>query len=379
MASRICFPRMQPCTPGLGQSTASSWETLRCIMNEQQTSGQGPDRDKYLNVKLLKIFSLVGKRLQDDMTNFRSITSVAVALGISKNDVFYTLDELDKHYGLELVDRQNARLTETGRAVLVWAHRVVDEYERGHRLPVDGKEQVVLGVSGLAATFVLPTVVSPFLLRENGKVHISIHEGTGTDLLMVLRRGLLQAVLCQVPDTIEHGYLVHHTLQRGIPTVMIASKDNKPWGNRQTWEDWQMKIRLTDISNDQAVCIFEEDLEEVLPALRKLSRTQSLVSVRRYSTIMSVLGPGMVGFVPLLKEGHKEFNYPGHDELAMYFIHEADRIPTRSFGLWYRQDEPPSGATERFLSMVAAQFGTTPTWGAPIDKPEPPEVNVTPP
>src|SRR5262245_44914294 len=111
------------------------------------------------NLKQLRLLALFADCLDAQKAHYIPIVTAAQTLGCTRQYLSDEIKEIEKIYSAELLDRDHNMVTDWGRELIAWACRTIAEYDRGKMLPVRGKEQIHLGVSGMVAAFLMPGLI----------------------------------------------------------------------------------------------------------------------------------------------------------------------------------------------------------------------------
>ena len=131
-----------------------------------------------------------------------SFSAAARALYTVQSNVSGHIARLERELGVILVDRQRGGLTDEGVAVVERARRVLHELDdiaadmasRGDEVRGDTR----LGVIGTTARWLLPQLLTQ-LERAHPGVHVTVHEGTTTNLIPRLLSQLVDAAIVHLP------------------------------------------------------------------------------------------------------------------------------------------------------------------------------------
>lgn len=271
--------------------------------------------------------------------------------GPGKSTVNYDLRLIKNYFKNDLIILKNGEVTELGQRVYRWAKGVIEAHRAGRRLPIGGREQIIIGATGAVDTFILPGLIGKFLEGREGNVDFRIHLGSIETLLGELTLGHLDAALCGVPDSGAVGDLEPVDVWSNIRTVMIAAERTErlegarndshrtDWRDHRTWLERRNNLRLAELAGE-VVCVFEPDLKGVFAKLPRPARSGARILVERYASIISIVQSGAaVGLVPLLASSPSKSHYPGYQGLLYYHIAEADDVPPRKVCLWRTKEQ----------------------------------------
>lgn len=142
-----------------------------------------------------------------------SLSTAARNCHVSHAAISNGLNELERSLGVQLLIRKRAKgatATAAGRALLVVARRMLKDAAEvesmGHAQP--GMLEGTLSIAcNLALSPVLIPLIASHFAREYPKVELSFHEGTGDEVLRLVRDGQIDVGLAferQVTDDMEY-------------------------------------------------------------------------------------------------------------------------------------------------------------------------------
>ena len=131
-----------------------------------------------------------------------TFSAAARALFTVQSNVSGHISRLEKELGVTLVDRQRGGLTDDGGQVVERARRILREMDdisadmasRGDSVSGDSR----LGVIGTTGRWLMPQLL-PALGRDHPLVHVTVFEGSTTNLIPRLVAGHLDACIVHLP------------------------------------------------------------------------------------------------------------------------------------------------------------------------------------
>lgn len=164
----------------------------------------------------LKVFVTAARTL--------SFTRTAERLFISQPAVSKHIGELEARYRVSLFVRCGSRLelTEAGRAMLVWAERIGDDYRRLRYemslCTAAAEGELRLGASTTVAQYLLPPILARFTTRFPG-VRVSMSSGNSDQIEQALSRRDIDLGFVESPNR-RQG--LHYTVFAPDELVLIA-------------------------------------------------------------------------------------------------------------------------------------------------------------
>jgi len=161
-----------------------------------------------------------------------SFSSAARALYTVQSNISGHISRLEKELGVTLVDRQRGGLTDDGGQVVERARRILREMDdiaadmasRGDSVSGDSR----LGVIGTTARWLMPQLL-PALGREHPLVHVTVFEGSTTNLIPRLVAGHLDAAIVHLP--VDDPELLVEPLFAEDLIVVVHSRH--PWAEEE--------------------------------------------------------------------------------------------------------------------------------------------------
>lgn len=161
-----------------------------------------------------------------------SFSSAARALYTVQSNVSGHIARLEKELGVTLVDRQRGGLTEDGGQVVERARRILREMDdisadmasRGDSVSGDSR----LGVIGTTARWLMPQFL-PLVAEDHPLVHVTIFEGSTSNLLPRLAAGHLDACIVHLP--VDDPELTIEPLFAEDLIVVVHSRH--PWATEE--------------------------------------------------------------------------------------------------------------------------------------------------
>ena len=161
-----------------------------------------------------------------------SFSSAARALYTVQSNVSGHISRLEKELGVILVDRQRGGLTDDGGQVVERARRILREMDdisadmasRGDSVSGDSR----LGVIGTTARWFMPQLL-PAVGRDHPLVHVTIFEGSTTNLIPRLMAGYLDACVVHLP--VDDPELIIEPLFAEDLIVVVHS--SHPWAQEE--------------------------------------------------------------------------------------------------------------------------------------------------
>lgn len=161
-----------------------------------------------------------------------SFSSAARALYTVQSNISGHISRLEKELGVTLVDRQRGGLTDDGVQVVERARRILREMDdiaadmasRGDSVSGDSR----LGVIGTTARWLMPQLL-PALGRDHPLVHVTVFEGSTTNLIPRLVAGHLDAAIVHLP--VDDPELIVEPLFAEDLIVVVHSRH--PWADEE--------------------------------------------------------------------------------------------------------------------------------------------------
>ncbi|HEY4331863.1 MAG TPA: LysR family transcriptional regulator [Ilumatobacteraceae bacterium] len=218
-----------------------------------------------------------------------SFSSAARALYTVQSNVSGHISRLEKELGVILVDRQRGGLTDDGALVVERARRILREMDdisadmasRGDSVSGDSR----LGVIGTTARWLMPQLL-PGLAIDHPLVHVTVFEGSTTNLLPRLMAGHLDACIVHLP--VDDPELVIEPLFAEDLIVVVHS--------RHAWAD-EEELSLSRVASEPLLIppkgtTMRRMLDKAAAAVGTTLRPQAEIDGVRLLTSLAMEGYG---------------------------------------------------------------------------------------
>lgn len=204
-------------------------------------SDTAPDAATFMRSRL----SLRHLRMLAALADTGSLSGAAERLHVTQPAVSKTLAEVEAGLGQTLFARRgrNAGVTEAGKRLLVLAHRLDAELERGSAelgaLASGSTGQLLIGATNASLPRLLPTAIAA-MKAEQPMLTLSVRTHALGSMLDELRQGRLDLVLARMPEHDRPQDLRAHLLG---PTRQVVVMSLKHPLARARQLDWQLLAR----------------------------------------------------------------------------------------------------------------------------------------
>lgn len=183
--------------------------------------------------------------------DLRSFVRAATHCCISQPTLSTQIKKMEDSLGLQIFERSNKKVipTETGKAVIASARRILDEIEHINELaelaqnPLSGNFR--LGAFPTLSTYIFPDLV-PIIKQQLPELRLILIEEKTGQLVELLKQGKLDAVLLALPiaeESLQSEHLFHDVFK------LAVSPDN-PLANKKI-------IKPSDLNQQQLLLLDE--------------------------------------------------------------------------------------------------------------------------
>lgn len=162
-----------------------------------------------------------------------SLSAAARAVGVAQPNASRSIARLERHLGLDLVQRATtgATLTASGLAIVQWGRTTLaaahDLTDGARTLAADGNESIVVAASQTIAEHLLPAWLAG-LRASHPDARIGVHTHNSHDVVDDLLAGRCDVGFVEGPHP-PRG--VHHLVVAGDELVLVTPPDH-PWTRR---------------------------------------------------------------------------------------------------------------------------------------------------
>jgi DNA-binding transcriptional LysR family regulator len=267
-----------------------------------------------------------------------SFSAAATALHTVQSNVSSHMARLERELGVQLVDRQNGRLTEEGLAVLERARRVSSELEAAVADVAALRHEIAgtarIGMIGTTARWLAPLLLDR-MAEVHPKVRLVIGDGTSATLEPLLAAGSLDAALVNLPQS--NPDLVERPLFDEDLVLVVPPDHHLAGADRVTIEDLDgMRLLLPAPGTN-----FRKEIEEASSAAGV-----TLVPIAELDGVRLIASLTLSGYGPAILPA------TGATEGRGFHPISVAGLPRRTVGLLLRRRGRPSAPARAMLEVL---------------------------